>query len=94
MTLCCLGVALIGLDCWTISRITQKFDPILGYLAGDVGVEPHDARIDVADPRSDDGLFDAIGQALRNERMSKRVQFALNPNFDQHAFQCYQCATL
>ena len=63
MTSRCFGVPVVGLSCWTICWLAEKFDALLRHLAGDVGIEPHDAGIDVADPGADDGLFDAIRQA-------------------------------
>ncbi len=55
------GVARSGIVSWR--WFTKKFDPVLRHLARDVRVDPHDARIRVADPRTENRFFDAFAAA-------------------------------
>lgn len=47
MTSRCFVVAVFEL---AVPRFAQEFDPSLAYLARNVGIEPHDAGIDMANP--------------------------------------------
>ena len=59
------------------SPFRQALHGRLGRDIRNVRVLAKDGRIDVADPLPDDGLRHAAGQGVRNERVPKRVQMAL-----------------
>ncbi len=46
-----------------LALVHQKFDPVLRHLARDVRVDPHDAVIRVADPRTENRFFDPFAAA-------------------------------